>query len=364
MKSTYLISIIGLLFFTSCNKKEIRHKAEIRPIVEAVYAAGKILPTSGHKLFSLNDGVILEQKIEEGTEVKKGQIIFVMDYTNQQSKQNTASETYRMAIENYEKGSPILSEAKTQVESTRNKLLNDSINFERYKSLWADNVGTKSDFEKASLAFKNSKNEYQIALKRLNRTRNQLFIDLQNAKTQRDFADKDFSNTLVKADMDGELFEAYKKQGEAVRRNDPVAYIGSKNDCYLQLWIDEDDIRKVKPGQKAFITIDINKSLTYEAVISKIYPTLNAENQSVRVDARFTKTPPDWIANASAEANIIISEKNEALTIPQSLLINNDSVWIESATGIEKIKVSKGIETIDYVEIIGGLDANTILIEK
>jgi multidrug efflux pump subunit AcrA (membrane-fusion protein) len=84
----------------------------------------------------------------------------------------------------------------------------------------------------------------------------------------------------------------------------------------------------------------------------------------VKVEAKFVNPIDDLLANASAEVNIIISQKEKAITIPKSFLVNKDSVWIEKDNYISKIKITKGIETIDFVEIISGLDANTTLIEK
>ncbi len=364
MKKSFRLAIALIATLLSCKKGENQLKPEFRPIVEAVYASGKLLPEDGHKLFAMNDGIITSQNIEEGSRVSAGDIIFSIDNTNQNSRLKSISEGYQMANSNYDENGPILSELKTQLESARIKFTNDSTNFERFKNLWTENATTKNDFDKATLTYKMSRNDFEMVRKRYKRTKNQLFMDKENAKTQLDLAAKDLSFTSVKSDIDGELFETYKKQGEAVRRNDPVAYVGKGNSFYIQLWIDEEDIIKVKPDQKALITIDMIKGKVFEAVITKIYPILTADNQSVKVEAKLTSTLSGWVVNASAEANIIISQKEKALTIPKSLLAGSDSVWISSDGSEKKIRITKGIETIDYVEVLGGLDANSVLIQK
>jgi HlyD family secretion protein len=214
------------------------------------------------------------------------------------------------------------------------------------------------------LAYKLSKGDYSSLQQRYVKTKNDLFLSLQNARSQEEIMAEDASYSTVKSDMHGLLYETYKKQGEAVRRNEAVAYIGSENKMYLQLWIDEEDVYKIKEGQEAVITIDMYKEKVFKAVISKIYPVLNAENQSVRVDAEFKEDMPALVANASAEANIIISKKDKGLAISKNLVFGEDSVLVKTSDGSKKVKIKKGIEATDYVEVVSGLDINSEVISN
>jgi len=54
----------------------------------------------------------------------------------------------------------------------------------------------------------------------------------------------------------------------------------------------------------------------------------------------------------SGEANIIISEKTDVLTIPISYLIDGKYVEIENQ---ERIEVETGVRNLDRVEILSGL---------
>ena len=223
---------------------------------------------------------------------------------------------------------------------------------------------TRIEFDRALLAYKLSKNEYKTLKERYQKTRNQLALEYQNAKSQYEISSKDASYTSVNSDMEGLLYETYKKQGEAVRRNDPVAFIGSEKNMYLQLWIDEEDVLKIQTGQEAVISIDMYKGKTFKAKISKIYPVLSAENQSIRVDAVFEDEFPALVSGASAEANIVVHKKEKALAIPKTYLIGQDSVKVKTENGTEFRKIQTGMSTVDFIEVLSGLDTNSIILEK
>jgi hypothetical protein len=62
------------------------------------------------------------------------------------------------------------------------------------------------------------------------------------------------------------------------------------------------------------------------------------------------------------EANIIIQQKEKALTIPKTYLIGEDSIRIEHNGDSKTVKITKGIENFEYVEIISGLDTSNVLV--
>jgi hypothetical protein len=89
---------------------------------------------------------------------------------------------------------------------------------------------------------------------------------------------------------------------------------------------------------------------------------INRQQQSVRVDALLTEPLQGWFSGLALEANIIIREKQDALVISKTMLLPGDSVLIETLDGRKKVKVEKGIETIDEVEIVNGLDTTNRLV--
>jgi HlyD family secretion protein len=73
---------------------------------------------------------------------------------------------------------------------------------------------------------------------------------------------------------------------------------------------------------------------------------------------------PDAYYGLTVEANIIISENPKALTIPKSYLVGTDSAWIEEGKEKKKVKLQKGAENFELVEVKGGLTEKSVLVKE
>lgn len=103
------------------------------------------------------------------------------------------------------------------------------------------------------------------------------------------------------------------------------------------------------------VKIDISGNKVYEATVDKIYPTMNQNEQSFRVDAVFENGLDIGFIRTSVEANIVIAQKENVLVIPRTGLVNGDKVILKN--GSEK-KVITGIGNLEEVEITSGLSEN------
>jgi multidrug efflux pump subunit AcrA (membrane-fusion protein) len=213
------------------------------------------------------------------------------------------------------------------------------------------------------LAYQLSKAEWERLQSQLAQTRNRLQAEQSRAEAQLRIQASEQGNYQVLSDTDGMLFEIYRKEGELVRKGEPIAMLGSADNCYLQLSIDELDIAKIKIGQEVLVAIDIYPDQFFKANIAKIYPLMNAKEQAFRVDAQFQAPFKPSFAGLNVEANIIIQQKEKALTIPKRL-VSNDSVWVLDADGQpQRTAIKKGLENMELVEIVSGLSENSQLVE-
>ncbi len=357
--SVLIISFV----FTSCKRKPDTVHPEKKSITEAVYASGYLVPEDEYKVFSLADGTLNKILVDAGDTVTTGQVMFEVDNKVQSVRNDAAAMALRIAEQNAGENSSVLMELKAQVESAYNKYKLDSINYYRYKKLHENGVGSEIDYNKAELVFKNSKNDYLSAQNRLARTRNQVQVELMNARNAYAGAESEEGNTFVRSQISGMVYDVLKKPGEAVRRGEVIAILGSRDDFYLKLSVDETDITRVKEGQKILVKTDVSGTRVFNAHITKVYPLMNQLEQSFRVDAEFDDTVKTTFSGTSLEANIIISNKENALVVPKSCISGGDSVTVYRDGKKEKIRIRKGLENLDYVEVLEGVDESTSLVK-
>ena len=356
-------ALLTCFFLASCNNDTTEVKPQLKQITEAVYASGYILPEDEYQVYSLAEGYLAKKLVREGSVVEINEPLFIIQGPQQDIRYQNAVSVYEIAKENYGGNSPFLKEAKTALEISRNKLENDSINYFRFKNLWETNATSKMELDRAALAYDLSKNEYEARRQQFEKLKNQLYLELKNAQSQLDITLEDKNNKVIKSNISAMVYQTYKEEGELVRRGEPLALLGKKDNMYLQLSVDELDINKIKVGQQILVKADVYGDKVFNAKVTKIYPMFNRREQSFRVDAAFNDTLPDNYVGLSVEANIIIAQKENALVVPRELLLDKDSIYISQNGNEQKIKLTKGMETLEYVEVLG-VDKNTTIIIK
>ena len=363
MKTVHFLPLVFILTtILSCNQKEDGVKPVVKPLMEAVYASGYVVSGEEYELYSQAEGYVTDKLVEDGGEVRKGEALYVISSDQQSARNRIARETFELAQKNYSDNSPVLSELKAAVESSAARFNYDSANFVRYTNLWKNNATSRIDFDRMKLAYENSRNDYRLQKARYERTKNQLYLEYQNAKNSLLISSDEAGRYVIKSEVDGKVFMTAKEKGEMIRRNELVAVVGKTDKYYLQLNIDELDVQRVRPGQEVLVKIDAYPDKMYKGEISKIYPMVDRKQQSVRADAILKETLPGVFSGLALEANIIINKKTNAIVIPKTSLLPGDSVMIKTNDGEKKIKVTKGIETLDEVEIVEGLDTNLFIV--
>ena len=327
--------------------------------MEAVYASGFVVSEQEYQVFSQADGTLKQVVVKEGEVVKRGQPIVIVESVQQSTRYTMAKESYGQAVKNKV---PVMAELDATLQSARSKMQFDSINFVRYGNLLRSNATSRVDYDRAEIQYKNSRNDFLTIKNRLIKTQNDLDLAIQNSYNQLKISEEESANYILRSDIDGMVFKIMKEKGELVRRSEVVAVVGMPDNFYLKLTVDELDIQRVKEGQEVAVKIDAYPDKIYRGSVSKVYPLVDTRQQSLRVDVILIEKLPGLFSGLAVEANIIIRQKENALVIPKQSILPGDSVLISTSEGEKKVKIMRGIETLDETEVISGLDVDSKLI--
>jgi multidrug efflux pump subunit AcrA (membrane-fusion protein) len=348
MRFYFLLLVVISIY--SCKEKKETFTLEYKSITQSVYASGSIKSESQYQVFPKSSGIISDIYVSEGSIVNQGAVLLklendVLGYNQELSEVNAK---YNSKANNRDK----LDELYQSLILAEKKLKSDSLSFIRQKKLWEQGIGSQFDFEQKELLYENSKTSYRGLKLRYQ----QLSKQINLLEKQSNFAYK-ISNTqsndrLVKSQINGKVYGIYKEKGEMVNPQTPIALIGSANDFYLELNIDETDITKIRLNQLVLVTLESYENMNYEASVTKIYPLMNERTKTFTVLAHFTKKPTVLYPNLSLEANILISKKDKALLLPVEYINDKNEVTLKSG---EIRKIRSGIRNFQMVEIVEGL---------
>ncbi len=356
MRQYFLFIAVSLLLI-SCEVETETTKPSIQNISESVYASVTIVPQDLYNAYSVIPGLLDRVYVKEGDLVKKGQVLAQISTTNQQISRESAKLNMDFAKDNSNEQAATLAGIADEIRSVKEQLKLDSLNYYRQKSLWADNVGSKNELENKALKYELIQTQLDGLNKKYERTKLELDNKYKQSKFTLQQVEASLDDYTIKAKMDGRIYVLRKEEKELISTQESLAQIGKANDFIIEMLIDEVDIVKVNLGQLAYITLDAYKGQVFEAKISKIYPLKDSRTQTFKVEGHFENPPAKLFAGLSGEANIVLDEKKSAITIP--LVYLKEDRMVETTTG--EVEVETGLQNINYVEIISGIDTSTVL---
>lgn len=315
-------------------------------IVEAAYgniekstvATGKVEPRNEILIKPQMSGIISEVHKEAGDIVKAGDLIatiqVVPDMVN-------------------------LSSAESRVERAQLAANQSSSNYERDLKLYESGVISREEFEKVELQYRSEQEELRAAKDNLSLVRTG--ITQSSAK---------ISNTLVRSTVNGTILDIPIKVGNSVIQtnnfNDgtTVASVADLSDMLFVGKIDETEVGRLSPGMPIEITIGAIQDRTIPATLEYISPKGSEESGAILFEMKAALSIPDDLfirAGYSANAAIILEQRNNVLTIPESTLeFNGDSAFVylvknEEPQEFERHNVVIGLSDGINIEVIEGL---------
>ena len=355
--------LLLLVVATGCGEKVQEVHPEEKVLTAAVYASGTLLPEQEYKAVSSVDGYLVSALVKEGDTVRKGQLLFRVSSEVRQAQQSGAAAIVEKTLPTVGDNAPVIKELEGRIAVSRIKKEQDSLQYLRYKNLYEAQAITKSNYEKYYLQYQSSAKEYQNLKEQLQQQKLSANIQLQQAKNQLSISAAQSDVGVLKSYVDGVVYDIYKKEGDLITPNQPVALIGAGR-MIAKLLVDENDLDKIYEGQKVLITMDAFRDKIFNAKIDRIYPVLNKVEQSFRVDAVLDEAAPVEIYGLNLEANIVVTENKKTMAIPKAALLKGDSVIVKKDGKEVKVKIQKGIEDDTWVEVLGGVDKSSTIIVR
>ncbi|HVS95324.1 MAG TPA: HlyD family efflux transporter periplasmic adaptor subunit, partial [Puia sp.] len=273
------------------------------------------------------------------------------------AKVEAAETGFANARKNLSPESSVLSDLRLTMLSAEAKYQNDSLYYIRLRNLMEQNIGTQNNLDIAHTNFVVSDNQRRSAEARYHSTLDQLRLALKDAGSQLINARTELEHYTIRSESGGTVFQTFKENGETVRAGEMLALLGQTSGRIIRLAVDQQDIDKIATGQRVLVRTDVTGEAIYRATVTRLYPVMDQNDQTFRVDAVFADSVRQPFIHSSVEANIVIRQKARALVIPRAALVADDSVRVLLGRGVTTVAVKRGIRTLEEVEVLGGLDS-------
>ncbi len=310
--------------------------ATVTNVIKKTTATGSVVPRKEIEIKPVVSGIVDELYIEEGDQVKKGDLLAKIRIIPNMINLNNA---------------------KSRVNVARINLKDAKRNYERQLGLFEKGVIAKADYESYEVAYQNAQEELVTAEETLELIQEG---QIKNSGTP--------TNTLVRSTIDGMVLNIPVEIGyQVIEANNfnagtTIASIADMGEMVFEGFIDESEVGKIKEGMPLILTIGALEDVSFDAVLEHISPKGEEKNGAIQfeIKADVLLRENHFIrAGYSANADIVLDRADSVLTIPESLLVfEKDTVYVEVETvpqQFEKRYIETGLSDGITIEIVSGL---------
>lgn len=188
-------------------------------------------------------------------------------------------------------------------------------------------------------------------------------------------ARKQLDDAVITAPFSGKVARVYAEDGDIIPSPTmsprPVIHLIDPEVMELEVELDELDIPRVQPGQKAIITVDALPDAEFEGLVASIDALPSPQAGVVLYDVTLSLVVPGGSGlriGMSAEADIIIEERLGVLLVPERAVTWDDAgnpiVKVSVEGGVEQRPVVVGISDGLQTEIVSGVtEGETVVVE-
>jgi HlyD family secretion protein len=173
-----------------------------------------------------------------------------------------------------------------------------------------------------------------------------------------------FDKTILKAPFDGIVADIFPEVGEYVTPSPPGIITPPAVDliddscAYVTAPIDEVDAAAIRPGMPALITLDALRDRQFKGTVRRIAPyVVDVSKQARTVDVEVVFDDPaqakTLLTGYSADVEIILDERREALRVPTEAVLEGNRVLVLDTENQELVErtFKPGLSNWRYTEV-------------
>lgn len=367
----WLIAIVLLLALAAAAYALLRDRSIEVQTVTAVATSGgpatgsAVLNASGYvvarrqaTVSSKVTGKIGEVHIEEGMEVKEGQLLARLDDT-------TMRPVYDLSLRQ-------LDAARKDLEEIEVRVAEAERNLRRTSQLRADKLVSEAQLDQAQ-------SEVAALRARLEASRSQVKVAQGTVRVR----EQDLDDLLVRAPFDGVIVSKDAQPGEIVSpmsagggfTRTGIATIVDMESREIEVDVNEAFINRVHDNQKTEAVLDAYPDWVIPSHVINVVPTADRQKATVRVRIAFDELEPRILPQMGVKVSFLEArEEGEgspsarpAVRLPASAVFEQGGasyVWRVQDEEVERVAVRTAAERDGNVDVIAGINPGDVIVAR
>ncbi len=186
-------------------------------------------------------------------------------------------------------------------------------------------------------------------------------------------AQAELAKTVLKAPFDGIVAEVSTEVGEWTTPSPPALPVPPVIDIldpasiYISAPMDEVDSARIAAGQLVRITVDSHRDRDFPGRVHRVAPyVLDFEEQNRTVEIEVVLDDVEFasrlLPGTSADVEVILDAKSDALRVPTSALVEGARVLVLEGGVLAEREIETGLRNWDFTEVVGGLQPGDLVV--
>ncbi|MFB3897584.1 MAG: efflux RND transporter periplasmic adaptor subunit [bacterium] len=389
-----ILPILVFVFIISgCGKKET---AAVNPDATAVHvevtqaeqqdfqqlyqASGAIEPISSSEVGPDVAGKIVKLMVQEGSNVKKGQVLVLLDDASLSAQYDQALAALKLAEANWDKARTgvrpqeleIAKQAVQQALVTLNQVKTD---LARTENLFKAGVATKQEVDSMTVQVKVAEAQYKTASENLKlaeegarkEDKQAAEAGYEQAKATVALVKDQLDKTKIKSPMNGVVTQKHHDVGEMVMPGVSVFRVETITPMKAVLRIPQEDASQIKVGQS--VSIKLPTDGTVIGKVSLVSPAVEADNRSFKIEVMVDNPKGLVKSGMFIDAEILLNTFKNAIVIPRPALQKSpdgktDFVYMVSDNLAKRTPVTVTLIQGEKVVIGQGLNVGAAVVTR
>ena len=321
------------------------------PLVQNVVATGRVATVSRAQVGSEISGVVLQRLVQEGDQVKPGDLLVVLnsDELLAQVRQAELALT-ELASSRRPQAAAELASAKAQLEQASREAA-------RRRNAEAG-ILSREEVEQAVEAERVARNNYETArVKATALAAGQ--VEEASLREQLAVAQAQLAKTKIRAAVAGTVLTRDVEPGDLVQPGQTLFTIALTGNTEIRVPLDERNLPQLALQQNATVISDAYPDQSFPARINFIAPSIDPQRGTVEV--RLTVNPvPDFLRqDMTVSVNVETAKRARALAIPNDALssIKGDKAVVLMVRDgkVQRQQITLGLRGLAMSEVKSGL---------
>ncbi len=342
------------------------------PVVFSQQAKGIVAPGNEVVLLSPAGSIITRIVKGAGSRVKAGEIILILDPKiiegNIESMEDQLEMKRNDLLKNHLNARSTTIDLDYTVEVKKLRIVSLKSELTDQEQLLEVGGISPAQFEKTKQELNLAEKELKMVLEKNSIRLQQLVAEEEGLKLEIEVQEKALEEKKeiltkmnVRAASDGIILAVYGNEGEKVNADQLLIRMSDLTSYKINGAVDENSADIVKTGGTVYAIIGEEKLV---GRIGTVRPLI--ENNTVRFDVFLEQSNhPKLIPNMNIELQVIVSQRDSVLRMKKELAVgrgNKHDVFVVQNGKAMRRKITTGLEGLDFIEVISGLEEGDQLI--